>query len=253
MASPRHRPGVNDGCAVSLRRPYLNRGVPPGFNIYNAGFLRWMWLHAKRPDVLSDDDLQNVSGQDLARRYDLIIFPEHAEYVTEAAYNAVIAFRNLGGNLAFLSADNFYRRVDRHGASIELIRLWRDMKRPESALIGAQYVDWSHGHFPNQPMKVTNTEAAPWLFRGTGLHDGSAFGQFGIEVDHTSAASPPGTLILASIPHIFGPGVTAQMTYYETAAGAKVFAAGVFNFGASALRPVTSIMLENLWRHLSTP
>ena len=40
------------------------------------------------------------------------------------------------------------------------------------------------------------------------------------------------------------------MTYYETAAGARVFAAGTLDFGGSvAFWPVTR-MLENLWQHM---
>jgi hypothetical protein len=43
------------------------------------------------------------------------------------------------------------------------------------------------------------------------------------------------------------------MTYYETAAGAKVFNAGAINFAASATQEPVSTLLENLWAHLSTP
>ena len=57
--------------------------------------------------------------------------------------------------------------------------------------------------------------------------------------------------MLANIPHIFGPGKTAEMTYYTTAAGAKVFSAGVMNFGGSSLWPTVSTMLENLWTKLT--
>jgi hypothetical protein len=56
---------------------------------------------------------------------------------------------------------------------------------------------------------------------------------------------------LAEIPDLFGPGLTAQMTYYETPAGAKVFAAGSLDFGGSADQwPITQI-LENVWERLS--
>jgi hypothetical protein len=43
------------------------------------------------------------------------------------------------------------------------------------------------------------------------------------------------------------------MTYYETARGAKVFDAGVINFGGSAQQPVASRLLEALWARLSRP
>jgi hypothetical protein len=43
------------------------------------------------------------------------------------------------------------------------------------------------------------------------------------------------------------------MTYYETEKGARVFSAGVLDFGGSApLWPVRR-MLDNLWRRFTTP
>jgi hypothetical protein len=43
------------------------------------------------------------------------------------------------------------------------------------------------------------------------------------------------------------------MTYYETSAGAKVFAAGALNFAASVGDPPVSTLLENVWRRLAAP
>jgi hypothetical protein len=43
------------------------------------------------------------------------------------------------------------------------------------------------------------------------------------------------------------------MSYYETPAGAKVFAAGSLDFGGSALTDPVSQMLRNLWDRLSAP
>jgi hypothetical protein len=95
------------------------------------------------------------------------------------------------------------------------------------------------------------------LWAGTDLVEGSTFGQavggYGIEIDHTARESPPSTIVLAEIPDLFGPGLTAQMSYYETPAGAKVFAAGALDFGGSALTTPVSTMLENLWARLTKP
>ena len=58
--------------------------------------------------------------------------------------------------------------------------------------------------------------------------------------------------MLAEIPNLYGPGLTAQMTYYETEQGARVFSAGVLDFGGAApLWPVRR-MLDNLWRHMTS-
>jgi hypothetical protein len=237
---------------VSLERPYLDGGVPPHYHGYDRGFLRWLALHDEHPDFLADDDLEHLRATTLAR-YDLVIFPGHEEYVTAREYDLVERYRDLGGNLAFLSANDFFYRVTRHGATIERDGRWRDLGRPEAALVGAQYVDWNHARYANRPYVVTGVAQTPWLFRGTGLHDGDRFGIYGIEVDARAGASPAGTRVLARIPEIFGAGKSAEMTYYTTPAGAKVFSAGVMNFGGSALWPVVSTMMGNLWAELAQP
>jgi hypothetical protein len=100
---------------------------------------------------------------------------------------------------------------------------------------------------------VVGAEAAPWAFRGTGMRDGDSFGHGGIEIDARTAASPRGTIVLATMPNLQGPGYSAEMTYYSTRAGAKVFAAGTLNFAGTALEPPVSALLENVWRQLARP
>lgn len=98
---------------VDLSRPYLDRGVP---SMVIRGFMRWFEHGDRRADFLADDDLGAIeSGDELARLYDLVVFASHEEYVTEHAYDVVERFRDLGGNLAFLSANTFFYRVDRRG------------------------------------------------------------------------------------------------------------------------------------------
>jgi hypothetical protein len=79
------------------------------------------------------------------------------------------------------------------------------------------------------------------------------FGVYGIEIDARTPASPPGMRVLASIPDLLGAGRSAEMTYYETPAGAKVFAAGTLNFAASLDRPEVRRLVENVWARLSRP
>jgi hypothetical protein len=57
--------------------------------------------------------------------------------------------------------------------------------------------------------------------------------------------------VLAEIPNLLGVGRTAQMTYYETAGGARVFASGAFCL-VDRSRTV-AVLLDNLWRRLSRP
>ena len=147
-------------------------------------------------------------------------------------------YRDLGGNLIFLSANNFFWQVVENGR--------RDHARQAVARARAARGGADRRAVPRQrrrrapgPVRRARSAAAPWLWQGTGLACGSTFGEavggYGIEIDHATPDSPPGTIVLAEIPDLFGPGLTAEMTYYETAAGAKVFAAGTLDFGGSAL------------------
>lgn len=240
--------------SVSFRRAFAGNGLPPRFRAYDVGFLRWLSRTGRSADFLSDDDLDRLSsGRRLAALYDLIVFPGHEEYVTARVYDLIRRYRDAGGNLAFLSANNFFYRVERLGERLVRAGRWRDLGRPEAALVGVQYLDWNHRIFPAAPFTVVGAGAAPWLFPGTGLRNGSRFGRFGIEIDARSAASPPGVRILARIVDVFGPGMTAEMAYYQTASGAKVFAAGALNFGSAALVPPVPTLLANLWERLSRP
>ena len=135
------------------------------------------------------------------------------------------------------------------------MKLWRNLGRPEAALIGAQYRANDNGT-KQGVYNIVDTAGAPWLFEGTGLVNGSTLGEmvggYGIEIDSTTPFSPPGTRVLAQIPNLFGPGLTGEMTYYETEQGARVFCAGALDFsGSITFQPVWR-MLDNLWRHMTS-
>src|SRR5262249_27761773 len=125
---------------VALDRPYVNRGVPPKVNSHEVPFLIWMARSKLTADVLSEEDLEQVTaGSDLAPIYDLIVFPGHTEYVTTHEYDLIQQYRDAGGNLIFLSANNFFRRVVERNRSLTRQAPWRDLGRPEAALLGVQY------------------------------------------------------------------------------------------------------------------
>jgi hypothetical protein len=241
---------------VVRNRPYLHRGVPQFFYRYDQGFLHWLCWNDRRVDFLAESDLDNLSGDDLAHDYDLVVYPGHSEYVTTHEYDVIQRYRDLGGNLIFLSANNFFWHVNENGIAITRDHQWRNLGRPEASLIGVQYVANDRGERQGLFTLLDPTPAA-WLWPGTELEEGSTFGEavggYGIEIDHTAPESPPSTIVLAQIPDLFGPGLTAQMAYYETGAGAKVFAAGALDFGGSALTTPVSTMLDNLWARLTKP
>jgi hypothetical protein len=239
---------------VDLTRPFIDGGIPPHYHGYDRGFLRWLAVNHKHADFLSDDDLDRIAvGPALARAYDLVVFSGHEEYVTAHEYDIIERYRDLGGNLAFLSANDIFYKVVKHGHTMDGRWRWRDLGRPEASLVGAQYVDWNHNEYGNRPYITTGVRTAPWLFARTGLRNGDSFGVYGIEVDARTPLSPKGTRVLAHIPSIFGPGKSAEMTYYTTPRGAKVFSAGVMNFGGSAMWPVVSTLMSNIWAELRKP
>jgi hypothetical protein len=238
---------------INLDRPFLDFGVPFRFRDWDLTFVSWLAATGKQVDFISDDDLAGFrSGEELARTYDLVVFPGHEEYVTPHEYDVVKRYRDLGGNLLFLSANNFFWKVVRHGPYLTRVAQWRKLGRPEAALVGVQFDAGDYGGRQG-PYTVTGAGFDPWVFAGTGLANGSRFGTYGFEIDKRSPASPPGTHVLATIPNLMGPGRGAEMTYYETPRGAKVFAAGALNFAASADDPAVSRLLDNLWARLSRP
>src|SRR5262249_52886937 len=82
-------------------------------------------------------------------------------------------------------------KVVKHGNVIERTKQWRDLGRPEAALIGVQYRGNDRGT-KRGAWIVRDTAAAPCLFARTGLQNDSTFGCGGIEIDATAGASPKG-------------------------------------------------------------
>jgi hypothetical protein len=236
---------------VDPTRPHANRGVPYRFRSYDLQFLRWLAATGREADFYSDEDVEGFpSAASLRVAYDLIVFPGHTEYVTPRLFDLISGYRDAGGNLMFLSANNFFRRVDRGTGSLFLVDEWRSLGRPEATLCGVQYVAGDRGE-RHAPFTVTGLDVAPWAFEGTGLEQGDPFGLYGIEIDAKAWSSPPNTQVLARIPDLFGPGKSAEMTYYEHAGGARVFSAGALNFGGQMLLwPEATRLVENVWTRL---
>jgi hypothetical protein len=235
---------------VDLTRPYLDFGVPFRFHDWDLSFISWLSRTGKQVDFLSDDDLDRfASGDALRRAYDLVVFPGHEEYVSGHAYDVVTSYRDLGGHLMFLSANNFFWKVNRSGPTLRRIAMWRKLGRPEAALVGVQWAASNYGT-SQAPYVVQGATGSPWAFAGTGLRNGSAFGRYGIEIDSRAPSSPAGTRLLARIPHAIG-SHDAEMTYYETGSGARVFAAGALDFAASITDPAVSRLVDNVWSRLA--
>jgi hypothetical protein len=230
---------------VTLARPFDHSGVPWLFGGQDWPFLRWLRLHEVSVDFLAESDAAAL-GSALAENYDLIVVPTHLEYVTEAEYDALTRYRDQGGDLIFLASNDIYWKVDVDGSSMIRIGRWRDLGRPEAALVGAQYAGSKTGDV--SPYIVADSTAASWAFQGTSLAAGDFFSYAGGEFDVRSPASPPDTQVLANVRTTVHRG---EMTYYELG-GAKVFAPGTF-FAGRVLQTAESRFLENVWNRSDAP
>ena len=87
----RRRDGVGDSwyadqdhVTIESHRPFLSRGVPFRFRFYDFPSSAGSTAAGKKVDVLSDLDLDAHDRRRRSRRrYGLIVFPGHHEYVTE--------------------------------------------------------------------------------------------------------------------------------------------------------------------------
>ena len=206
---------------VRLNRPYRQRGTPPWFRRSDVPFLKFLRQTGRTPDMLAEDDLEAFpNGDELRRLYDLVVFPGHTEYVTEHAYNVVQRYRDLGGRLIFLSANNFFWKVEKNGQWMRRDQALARARAGPSPRSSAPSTERTTTARSRASTRSLDTAAAPWLFEGTGLVNGSTLGEmvggYGIEIDATTPFSPPGTKVLAQIPNLFGPGLSGEMTYYET-------------------------------------
>src|SRR5437868_8051852 len=99
----------------------------------------------------------------------------------------------------FLSANNFFWKITLHGDVMTRVAPWRDLGRPEAALIGVQYRANDRGQ--HRGAWIVTAPGANVLFGGAPVEE---FGSGGIEIDATAPSSPTGVRILAQIPNLYG-------------------------------------------------
>src|SRR2546423_6874520 len=97
----------------------------------------------------------------------------------------------------FLSANNFFWKITKRGPTMTRVAKWRDLGRPEAALVGVQYYRNDMGEHRGPWIVQKGERRASWLFADTRLAVGDAFSSGGIEADDVGAAPPPGLRIVA--------------------------------------------------------
>jgi hypothetical protein len=244
---------ANDIHTVDLSRSYIQGGAPPSWRMYDVPFLHWLYASGKQVDFISDEDLGKFdSAESLARLYDLVVFPFHEEYVTSHMYDLISGYRDLGGNMIFLSSTNLLWKIEQHGNVITRVAEWRTLGRPESRILGVQYRGNDEGRHRGY-YQLTPDGMQSWQTAGA---DDAALAQWpwlGIEYDMPTSVSPAGTDVLAQVdPHLPDPAIRGDMTYYEQG-GAKVFSSGTLNLTSALRDPTFQRLVENVWERLAVP
>jgi hypothetical protein len=246
---------------VSFDRPYDGSGAGSAhFLTYEINFLRW--LERSGYDVTYSSDVDTHANGNRLLKYHGFLEVGHDEYWTSQMYDAAVAARDAGVNLAFFGANPVYQQVRfepssrgvpnrvivcyRDAAldpspdpSLKTVR-WRDapLSRPEQTLVGVQYTSLLPSHAPNAPYVVTNS--SNWVYRGSGFRDGDSVpGLVGYEADRAFSTYPPpparpGTYTLLSnspFTNFYGNADYANSSIYQASSGAWVFAAGTFAWG----------------------
>ena len=221
---------------VDLTRPHSTYGVPYRYRSYDLGFQHWLAQTGKHVDIMSDEDLELfATPADLRAAYDLIVFPGHTEYVTERRLRPRRGVPRQGRQPDVPRREQLLPQGrPRQDQRQTLVDEWRDLGRPESALLGNQYIASDRGQ-RRAPFTVVGADVAPWAFEGTGLANGSTFGLYGIEIDARSAASPTSTQVLATIPDLFGPGSHRRDDLLRALERCEGLQRGALDFGGQML------------------
>jgi hypothetical protein len=201
-ATAAQRAGMPLGARVSLRRPgggiggpvwgapdhYDCRSPRQTFAHWDARFVRWLERSGYAVDYCTDLDIH--ADPALLGRYRLLVGAGHDEYWTEARRDAVEAFVEGGGNVAFFGAKLCWWRIHLVDGGTALVcrqdgpqdahdHWWQPdgAARPEDSLSGASYRHgggWRDG--PRQTGGFRVQDASHWVFAGTGLAQGERFG-----------------------------------------------------------------------------
>ena len=247
---------------VSFDRPYSGNG--------SGRLLFWEinlihWLEKSDYDVVYSTDVDTHMHGERLLTHRGFLSVGHDEYWSKPMYDAVVAARDAGVNLAFLGADAIYWQVRFEPSHLGIENRvlacykdaeidpvadpnlktvhWRDppLNRPEQTLIGIQYtsmVPWKDGY-----ASYVIANSSHWVYAGTGFKDGDHVPLIvGYEADHLSGqhAGPqavPGTYtILSNSPFTSAsknPSLRADYansSIYQAPSGAWVFASGTMSW-----------------------
>jgi hypothetical protein len=238
---------------VSLKGPLLHDGLEDDHKAA-LPFSRWLCSRPVRTQQITDVELGGLPLSTL-RKYKAIVFPGHSEYYEPATYDLLKRYREEGGNLVFLQANPFYRQVRVEPESNAVVMTDYDARegRSDFALTGVGYDGCCFPQARAVPyVAATGKEydRVRWLFRGTGIGPGQAFGVAGSESDRVDPGLSPHEHVIAAQALIRGKRgvIHAAMTWSRAGRG-QVFATGNYTFLRMGRR-ITYKLLDNVWAKL---
>ena len=254
--------GAARAAKVSFDRPY-NQGAGSG---YFAGrswswerfFVRW--LERSGYDVAYTTSLGTHGNGARLLKYKGFLTAGHDEYWSKNMYDAAVAARDAGVNLAFLGADSVDVQVRLEAstdtvpnrvmvcyknATLDPVKgatatlRWRDplLNRPEQTLVGVMLTGDLGGTVDTKYPPYVVKNSSHWVYNGTGLVEGDQIpGLAGYEVDRyrPEYPLPPNTehTILSHSPvtKVDGTADYQNTSIYRAPSGAWVFGAGTCNW-----------------------
>jgi hypothetical protein len=147
---------------------------------WDALAVGWLEREGQRVDVCTDLDLHE-DGAELLAAYRLLLSVGHDEYWSDAMRAAVEGFVAAGGSAAFLGGNTCWWRITFDSPfAFRRAGHWHDVPgRPENLLTGVSFRNGGErplGFGLGDPVGFRVQHADHWLYAGTGLRDGDAFG-----------------------------------------------------------------------------
>ena len=216
-------------------------------------FLGWLEREGFAYDLYAETQL-HFDQLDLDQ-YKVLIITTHPEYWSRKMYYGVKAWvRERGGKLMYLGGNGLNCEVELIDEQTMKVKngdtrvqrakgyesRFHQYNESEANLLGVVFTQ--PGIMTAAPYQVL--DADHWIFAGTGVATGDAFGAAslheripggasGHETDETSAFSPSGVEIIARGLNPDRGG--AEIAYYETESGGAVFSVGSITYPASIL------------------
>jgi N,N-dimethylformamidase beta subunit-like, C-terminal len=208
-----------------------------------------------------------------------VVLLGHSEYWSRAMRDALTRARDAGTNLAFLGANDVYRRIRLEASPVGPLRQMINYKdgRQDPVKTVDTTADWPYLPFENPESSLTGvqyrcaradaamvvTDPNGWLFRGLGLRTGQRLpGLVGTEFDRVSLGGPtprPIQVMAHSPVSCYGYPEYSDLVWYTTPSGAGVFAAGTLGWdrGISSpdpmVRTVVTTVTERVFRAMAEP